>query len=266
MSKPYIIAEIGSNWKMSPDTTPDQDLHNAIRCVRYAHGVNADAVKFQLFDYETLYGVEGETDFAFDPEWLPHLDTVCHELGIDLMVTAFDCDGVSEINPYVKLHKIASSSLSNSDLLDTIGIIGKPFLYSLGMTDYEFPDDDNAIPLACASLYPAQPEDYDLSKIGKWMKHDWGLSDHTKCSTLAKICRAHGAKYFEKHFNPLYNDYSPDAFVSVGIHKFKTYVNDIHSTQLGRPFRVRTNAHTLYADKFSEKLGRFARPEPLKGN
>jgi sialic acid synthase SpsE len=260
VTKPYIIAEIGSNWKMGPETSTDQDLACAIKCVRKAQECGADAVKFQLFDHEALYGVKGDSPFALNPEFLDHLHTICEEVGIDVMCTAFDSDGVDYVDPYVKIHKIASSSLSNADLLDSVMMIDKPFLYSNGMNTAEFADNENAIPMLCASLYPAEIWDYDLSSIGKIMSKPWGLSDHTKGVSLAKVCAGHGATFFEKHFNPVYNEYSPDVWVSIGIDKFKKYVDEIHCTPLGRPFRVRANARVLYADRYDEKLGRFCRP------
>jgi sialic acid synthase SpsE len=259
--RPYVIAEIGSNWKMSSETSEYDDVDNALICIKIAQECGADAVKFQMFDHRTLYGVNGNNEFSLNPDWIPDLEHACHEFGIDFMCTAFDCLGIIYLDDYVKMHKIASSSLSNDDMLDTVIVLQKPFLYSNGMVEADFPNNRNAIPLLCASAYPAQPEDYDLTSIGKIINAgEWGLSDHTKTNTLAKICRAHGATYFEKHFNPLGNEHSPDATTSVGINELKSYINAIHSITTGRPFQVRSHAKALYSDRYNEDFGRFVRP------
>ena len=55
MNKPFIIAEVGSNF--------DQSLIKAKKYIDIAKGCNADAVKFQLFSGKYLYPNNYESCF-----------------------------------------------------------------------------------------------------------------------------------------------------------------------------------------------------------
>ena len=111
MSEPYIIAEIGSNWI---------SLQGCIDSIWQAKECGADAVKFQMFTHEELYGVPGDDTFDLPRGFISELAQHCKAIDIDFMCTAFTADGVKFIDPFVKMHKVASSSASNEDLTDCV--------------------------------------------------------------------------------------------------------------------------------------------------
>ena len=100
MSEPYIIAEIGSNWRIAGkgDIT---NLAAIDMTIRQAKACGADAVKFQMFTHEDLYGFPGDDKFSLPRRYIPVIAEKCKKLGIDFMCTAFTADGVKFIDQYV---------------------------------------------------------------------------------------------------------------------------------------------------------------------
>ena len=92
--KPFIIAEIGSNW-----LTID-DCFFSIKQAKYA---GADAVKFQVFDHESLYGSHKNMAHVLPVMWLPALAARCNEIGIEFMCSAFSPELAELVNPYVNI-------------------------------------------------------------------------------------------------------------------------------------------------------------------
>lgn len=264
LSKPYIIAEVGSNWR-APNQPKDIELaFNAIDLVKEA---GADAVKFQLFTHDELYGVQGRDKYDLPRRWIPQLYNYCDKRSIEFLCTSFSVDGLNFLDPYCKKHKIASSSASNVDLMNAVSKTGKPILISDGMTDIVI--TENMIPMLCASQYPASILDYDLADIKtlEWNREkrivtDWGLSDHTTGDTLAKICRMHGATYFEKHVNPLQILRGPDVPHSINMKDLVKYITGIYEVIPYDMRRKKQEARKLYADAYDPIKNRFHRPLP----
>src|SRR3990167_1071022 len=110
-AKTFIIAEIGSNWT---------SFEEAKDSISFAKQAGADAVKFQAFRVEALYGfydsqygehraMGGNGELPL--EWLPKLKEKADACGIEFMCSAFSPELYDVVNPYVLVHKIASSEL-----------------------------------------------------------------------------------------------------------------------------------------------------------
>jgi N-acetylneuraminate synthase len=206
----YVIAEIGSNFKTFEDCTKSIEL---------AEATGADAVKFQHFTESEMFGFNSDkTKLAFPSiydktklpfEWIPKLWDKSVEVGIDFMCTTFDPDKLLEVDPYVSMHKIASSDMSYGGLVEAALATEKKILISTGGHSLgevhemlEFFGSDRISLMYCESVYPANI--YDLRKIEllKQFGLPVGVSDHSReIYSVPLAAQAAGAVYFEKHVN-----------------------------------------------------------------
>jgi sialic acid synthase SpsE len=211
--KVYIIAEVGSNWKTH------EDLVNSVQMAKAA---GANAVKFQFFTKDELYGPTYKLDDTFP---LQRLAERAKFVGIDFLCSAFSPEGVARVDPFVEAHKVASSEMSHVRILDAVRKTGKPCLLSTGAFHVEdiqksinFFGNYSVIPLHCNISYPTKLT--DLKKLTRMMNHRiaghgkvWGYSDHTTSidAVPAFMCGVLGASVYEKHFNPFDFTDTPDA-------------------------------------------------------
>lgn len=225
--KPFIIADVGSNWARGTDS-----FELALRHIDDAALCGASAVKFQCFTTKELYGFDGLDTFSLPSVWLPMLAARCSDRGVEFMCTAFSPEGVKTVDPFVNIHKIASCEMLHLGILDAVLDTGKCFLISTGAAHeseihtlktyiarrnpeahYQF--------LECVAAYPARAQDYLLSP-------DRGISDHTHGNVTALCALGKGARVFEKHFDAL-KDFgdrvaaTPDTEVSSGPRAFRHY-------------------------------------------
>jgi sialic acid synthase SpsE len=239
-SKPFIIAEVGSNW---------QTLEHCLESIKVAKECGADAVKFQAYDYEALYGLSPigplknekktatewsaeasyvEVEGTLDLTWLPALKAEADHHGIELMCTAFSPELVAAVDPYVTVHKVASSDAAYPQLLHAVAKTGKPVLISNGGKTHEdmvkavellLSYDVPVVEMYCIAQYPA---DYvDLRVLGCFE----GLSDHTLGYTAAVYAADCGATVIEKHFTAFPELDTPDAPHSLNPKQFKRMVD-----------------------------------------
>jgi sialic acid synthase SpsE len=255
----YIIAEIGSNWKNRDE--PKNDLHGCLMSIDYAKACGADAVKFQFYNHEEMYGKKGSDEFALPGDYLPRLADFCKKMKIDFLCSAFSVKGLATVEKYVKKHKIASSKVGDPGVIKYIKGSSKDFIVSDGM--FDIPELNNVIPMICAAAYPAQPTDYNLYKMHQYCgaPRGYGFSDHTQGFGLAEIMRAHGCQYFEKHVNFLGRRDTPDACVSIDSNQFGLYVKAIRNIEVGRPKVVKAKARKMWGDRYDGKLKRYVRPK-----
>lgn len=255
----YIIAEIGSNWKNRAE--PKNDLHGCLMSIDFAKAHGADAVKFQYYTHEEMYGKAGSDEFALPGDYLPRLAEFSKKLGIEFLCSAFSVKGFETVDRYVKRHKIASSKVGDPDVVRYIKQTSKDCIVSDGM--FDVPNASNVIPMICAAAYPAQPTDYNLYKMHQYCAapRGYGFSDHTLGFGLAEIMRAHGCRYFEKHVNFLGHRDTPDARVSVDGNQFGLYVKAIRNIEVGRPRRVKQKARKMWGDRYDPTLKRYVRPK-----
>ncbi len=238
-AKPFIVAECGSNWRT---------LNDCIQSIGQAKAVGADAVKFQAFTKEALYG-PGVSGLKIEPwrldlDWLPALKGKADACGIELMVTAFSPELVAAVDPFVSVHKVASSDLSYPQLLEAVAKTGKPVLLSTGASSVgdihaalgclrDTRADLQIVLMYCVSAYPARTVDLRTGElISKQIHRDVGFSDHTTdiifTPTHAALC---GAVAIEKHFTAFPDLDTPDRPHSLTVDEFRTMVEYIRGVR-----------------------------------
>lgn len=205
-AKPFIIAEIGSNWTNFNEAK--DSISNAKQC-------GADAVKFQAFDHKALYGFEAADQKKIvgqlSLEWLPKLKEKADACGIEFMCSAFSPDLYDAVDPYVNIHKIASSELSYPQLLAKVKSKGKPILLSVGAStkgDVSLALDilrggPQIVLMYCSAAYPSR--EYNLFRMEdlKTSGLTVGLSDHSLDVIYPALSavKHFGAIAIEKHVN-----------------------------------------------------------------
>lgn len=258
-ARPFIVAEVGSNWA---------NLDHCLESIKVAKECGADAVKFQLFSPNDLYGpglvqwncikwlsdtecwIDYQTPYL-NPFWLPLLKAMADECEIEFMCTAFSPEMVAAVDPYVLVHKVASSDLCYLQLLEAVAKTGKPVLLSTGAsTEAEirqaiayFPkrDDDDrlygsngVILLYCVASYPAKSIDLRVIDIldtlaSKTSCFGVGLSDHSTDYVGHPVSAGSnpGVLVLEKHFTAYPELATPDRPHSLTPSEFKTMVQHI---------------------------------------
>ena len=219
----YVIAELSSNWG---------SLADCKEAVNLAKSVGADAIKFQYFDDKQLYGFG--TKKSLPLEWCSILHERTKNYKIDFMCSAFSPEGYNDIDPYVKVHKVASAEATHVRILQKLRRIGKPVILSTGATpmleiglamnilqDFElpigtfnqfnlkefqqpdFPPLKDVAILHCVGSYPARnPNLARIAELKKWFPNNKiGFSDHTTdICVIPREAQRLGAEIYEKHF------------------------------------------------------------------
>lgn len=181
-AKPFVIAEIGSNW------TSFDEAKDSISAAKMA---GADAVKFQVFDYEALFGLDRRTDPMENQlplEWLPKLKEKADACGIEFMCSAFSPELYDVVNPYVLIHKIASSEITYPQILNKVKSFGKPILLSVGASskgDIELAmkilrGGPQVVLMYCSSAYPSTMYNlFQMDNLKETFHVPVGFSDHS---------------------------------------------------------------------------------------
>lgn len=236
-SKPYIIAEIGSNF--------DQSIIKAKKLIDVAKSCFADAVKFQLFSGKFLYPNDKKMQKIFkqvelNPKWIDILKNHANKRNIKLFFSAFDKENLKLlISKKFLFHKIASSETVNFELIKFLNKKKFTVFLSSGMSDLD--DIKKAVKklsksklviMQCTSLYPTLEKDVNLNVLKSFKKNfknaQLGLSDHTLNDVSALTAVGMGVKYFEKHITLNKKSKGPDHFYAYEPKEFKRYVNNIH--------------------------------------
>lgn len=240
---PFIIAEVGSNWR---------NLDDCRHSIAMAKAAGADAVKLQLFDHKALYGltpeqVNGDGPFNFystvgayalPPEWLPHLKEKADKVGIEFMCSAFSPELVAIVDPFVNLHKVASAEMSHVRMLEKLKQIGKPVILSTGASGKEDISmatktlgDTPTILLYCVAAYPAREINLStLAELRMVFGRPVGFSDHsTDVGVIPARAVELGAVVLEKHFTDIPEVDTPDRPHSLTVDEFKRMVEIIRN-------------------------------------
>lgn len=251
LASPYVIADVGSNWKTSNNQS--DNLIMAKRHIHDAARIGVNAIKFQLFTDQELYGMAGPNKWSLPSAWLPDLAAYAAAQGIDFMCTAFSPLGYATVDPFVNLHKVASAEMNHLGILNRLVSLEKSFLISTGAAHYLeiescasylfeqelIPNTDFAF-LECVASYPAKPSDYNLRCLEANFclgnkEHEIsyspmiGVSDHTLSNVVALTAVGLGARVFEKHYcaHDLPGISTPDQCVSVGTAELAQYVIEL---------------------------------------
>lgn len=231
MTRTYLIAEIGCNHNGSCETAREM--------VKRASECGVDAVKFQMFDAESLVtrnarkadyqlNADGSAGSQFEmlrglqlsKEEYADLCGYSRRLGLDVFSTAFDLNSalmLAEMGQ--KTWKIPSGEITNLPLLRLLGSLGATadrVIVSTGMATIdeirsclevlssEGTDLERVTLLHCNTEYPTPDQDVNLTAIMALKSHfpetGVGLSDHSVGSVAAVGAVALGAVMVEKHF------------------------------------------------------------------
>jgi len=211
-----LIAEVGSNWKTYDDL---------YKSVEMAKEDGADAVKFQYFTGEELYGksVPALDKYAVPLTILKQAKQVCKHYDIEFMCSAFSVQGYKDIDSLVDTHKIASSESTWPHVINTVLSMQKDTVISVGglsrsqirkiVLRWDWYNHHNLTLLYCDPTYPSNKNQQDIAEgIKSLMGYgvDVGLSDHSRLIywPVEVLSYLH---VYEKHYNPLDFSDTPDA-------------------------------------------------------
>ncbi len=228
-SKPYVIAEIGSNH--------NGDMELAKKLIIQAKESGADCVKFQSWSKDSIFSRETYDknyflkddyrqredfslesiveEFSISEEELIQMKAFSDEVGIDCTSTPFsykEADFLIEKlkSPFIK---VASMDCNNYPFLDYLARKGKPMILSTGLSELHEIDRairtiENAgntqiVILHCVAIYPPLDEQVNLNIINTLQAqypYPIGFSDHSIGVEIPLAACALGACLLEKHF------------------------------------------------------------------
>ena len=273
-NKPYIIAEIGSNF--------NQSLSKAKKLISKAKECGADAVKFQLFKANVLYPNDIKMNKLFksielNTNWVKILKKYSDKNNIDFLCSSFDMESAKllEANKVIA-HKIASSEIVNLDLVNFLIKTKKYIFASFGMSDIidvkkiiqlaKKNNNKKIILMQCVAMYPLKDNFVNLNVIKTLSKFGYptGFSDHTPDGVASIAAVALGAQYFEKHFTLNKTDKGPDHIFAMEPKEFKLYVQNIHRAHL----QLGSNKKEMvdYEKKFCRRDGLYFSSNFKKGH
>lgn len=255
----FIIAEIGVNH--------ENDLNLAKRLMALAKEGGADAAKFQTYKAGKLavknspaywdtskepttsqYELFKRYDL-FDMAEYKELARYAKEIDIEFMTTAFDLEAVSDVDPLVRVHKIASADLTNIPLIRKIAALGKPILMSCGaatlmeieraLGELQSHGAKDVTLLHCVLNYPTPDKNAHLGRISSLMSHfptlSIGYSDHTPpqdwCFPVV-LAYAMGARVIEKHFTHDKTLPGNDHYHAMDVHDLKALRGQLNRAKI----------------------------------
>ena len=237
-----VIAEVGCNHEGSVDT--------ALSLIHTAKLAGADAVKFQAFDSQALWGDDRIKHLELSQAEFRVLADYCAAQKIEFMCTPFGVPEVEFLAPMVKRMKVASGCLAKKDLLHAVRDTGLPVILSTGMSTlnevrlamdwlgYQSPHKYKQAYtlLHCLSTYPAPPAEINLRAMDV-LRHEFGqrcaigYSDHSDGIAIPLAAVALGAQVIEKHLTYDTKADGPDHAASITGATFAQMVYSIHEVE-----------------------------------
>lgn len=216
----YVIAEIGLNH--------NGDVDIAKKLIDVAARAGADAVKFQKrtpeistpehmrdVPRETPWGVMSYLDYRrrveFGRDEYVEIGDHATMLGLDWFASPWDVPSVAFLEGLnVVAHKVASASLTDTELLVALRETGKPIILSTGMSTIEQIDraldtlgTDRVVLMHATSTYPLEPEEANLRVIAtlrdRYPGVPVGYSGHERGLQISLAAVAIGAVAVERH-------------------------------------------------------------------
>ncbi|MCV0333930.1 N-acetylneuraminate synthase family protein [Microbacterium maritypicum] len=216
----YVIAEIGLNH--------NGDVDIAKKLIDVAARAGADAVKFQKrtpeistpehmrdVPRETPWGVMSYLDYRrrveFGRDEYVEIGDHATMLGLDWFASPWDVPSVAFLEDLnVVAHKVASASLTDTELLIALRETGKPVILSTGMSTIEQIDraldtlgTDRVVLMHATSTYPLEPEEANLRVIAtlrdRYPGVPVGYSGHERGLQISLAAVAIGAVAVERH-------------------------------------------------------------------
>jgi N-acetylneuraminate synthase len=216
----YVIAEIGLNH--------NGDVDIAKRLIDVAARAGADAVKFQKrtpeistpehmrdVPRETPWGLMSYLDYRRRVEFgrAEYIEIGDHATmrGLDWFASPWDVPSVEFLEDLnVVAHKVASASLTDTELLLALRETGKPVILSTGMSTIAQIDraldtlgTDRVVLMHATSTYPLEPEEANLRVIGtlrdRYPGIPVGYSGHERGLQISLAAVAMGAVAVERH-------------------------------------------------------------------
>ena len=216
----YVIAEIGLNH--------NGDVDIAKRLIDVAARAGADAVKFQKrtpeistpehmrdVPRETPWGTMTYLDYRrrveFGRDEYVEIGDHATMLGLDWFASPWDVPSVAFLEDLnVVAHKVASASLTDTELLVALRETGKPVILSTGMSTMEQIDraldtlgTDRVVLMHATSTYPLEPEEANLRVIStlrdRYAGVPVGYSGHERGLQISLAAVALGAVAVERH-------------------------------------------------------------------
>lgn len=242
MSTPYIIAEIASSHEGRPEL--------AARLFNLAAGTGADAVKFQIFQRDSLlssfhpkFASFGEIEMSAEA-W----EELLREAGrsqVDVIVEVFDEASleIAERSGVVKAYKLPTSDIGNHPFLARVAASGKPVLPAVGgaLMD-EITAAVGVLRSAGAARivlmhgfqsYPTRIEDTNLERLrvlARTFGLEIGYADHVDAEdrelarALPLMAMAAGCTVIEKHITDARSRKGRDRFSALNPDEFADFV------------------------------------------
>lgn len=235
-AKPFIIAEVGSNWT---------SFAEAKDSISFAKQSGADAVKFQLFTEKDLFGPgmrgswseEKSGQHQLPMDWLPKLKEKADACGIEFMCSAFSPELYDVVDPYVSVHKIASSELTYPQLLEKVKSKRKPIILSVGASSkgdiasaMQVLQGSQVVLMYCSAAYPSRMSNiFCMQDLKDTFGIPVGFSDHSLevCYPALSAVHHFGAVAIEKHVN-FTNRNTPDSAHSLSQDEFTLMCDFLH--------------------------------------
>lgn len=248
----YIVAEIGINHNGSVELAKKL-IDSAAMC-------GCDAVKFQKRTPELCvpkdqWNIERDTpwgrityleyrrkvEFGFEEYF--EIDGYCKQKGIDWFASPWDEEAVDFMQKFKPvMYKVASASLTDTQLLKKVKSTGRPVIISTGMSTMEEIENavdlfgtDNLLIAQSTSTYPCKLQELNLRVIStlkeKFPSVPIGYSGHETglAPTLAAV--ALGATFVERHITLDRAMWGTDQAASVETVGLERLVRDIRDIE-----------------------------------
>jgi len=242
----YVIAEIGINH--------NGDIDTAKRLISVALAAGCDAVKFQKRTVSVVYSPDelakarenpfGPTNgdlkygLEFEQEEYEEIDAFCRSIKLTWFASPWDEGSVDFLEQFhVPVHKIASASLTDDNLLRHVRRTGKPVILSTGMSTYaeidhavEVLEKENLILMHATSTYPANYDELNLRAIPVMAERygvPVGYSGHETGIPTSVCAAALGACSVERHITLDRASWGSDQAASLEPNGINRLVRDI---------------------------------------